>query len=181
MWHQGMLFKVEHPSVVIGGIWWQSCEGAFCGSCELDYMGTLYCVRTCVTFHSANFPWWQGAQWLVLFTLLCVGVHTVLPNVLPVNVRCLFIIFKEGAGSGSLQVADMFCTKQTCSSLHIEVAANDTENIIYWMLTFRSSLSSNIPDKQKLHGFILDKQGDHSPLLALLSSYPLWNQCVEFN
>ena len=48
-----------------------------------------------------------------------------------VNVRCLFIVFKEGAGSGSLWVADMFCTKQTCSLLQIEVAANDTENIIY--------------------------------------------------
>ena len=51
-------------------------------SCELDYMGTLYCVTTCVTFHSGNFPWWQGAQWLVLFSLLCFGVHTVLPSVL---------------------------------------------------------------------------------------------------
>jgi len=82
MWHRGMLFKVEHPYVVSGGIWWQYCDGAFCGSCVLDYTGTLYCVTTCVTFHSGNFPWWQGAQWLVLFSLLCVGVHTVLPSVL---------------------------------------------------------------------------------------------------
>jgi hypothetical protein len=44
---------------------------------------------------------------------------------------CLFTIFKEGAGSGSLWVADMFCTKQTRISLHSEVAADDTENIIF--------------------------------------------------
>jgi hypothetical protein len=38
-----------------------------------------------------------------------------------VSVRCLFTIVKEGAGRSSLWVADMFCTKQTFSSLHNEV------------------------------------------------------------
>lgn len=81
MWHQGMLFKVEYPYVGSGGIWWQYCDRAFSGSCELDYTGTIYCVTTCVTFHLGHFLWWQGAQWLVLLSLLCVRVCTVLPSV----------------------------------------------------------------------------------------------------
>jgi len=61
---------------------------------------------------------------------VCWGPHS-FAQCTTVSVMCLFTIFKEGAGSGSLWVADMFCTKQTRISLHSEVAADDTENIIF--------------------------------------------------
>jgi hypothetical protein len=61
---------------------------------------------------------------------VCWGLHS-FAQYTTVIVMCLFTIFKEGAGSGSLWVADMFCTKQTRISLHSEVAADDTENIIF--------------------------------------------------
>lgn len=61
---------------------------------------------------------------------VCCGPHS-FAQCTTVNVMCLFTIFKEGAGSGSLGVADMFCTKQTCISLHREVAADGTQNIIF--------------------------------------------------
>lgn len=129
MWHQGMLFKVEHHYVVSGGIWWQYCDRAFCGSCELDYTGALYCVTTCVTFHSGHIMVGSTVIGTVQFAV-CWGPHSI-AHCATVNVRCLFTIFKEGAGSGSLGVSGMFCTKQTCSSLRSEVAADDTENIIF--------------------------------------------------
>ena len=72
---------------------------------------------------------WSTVIGTVQFAV-CWGPHS-FAHCTTVNVRCLFTIFKEGAGSCSLWVADMFCTKQTCSSLHCEVAADNTENIIF--------------------------------------------------